>query len=168
MKSNIKRYSFRRGVNHWKENSRTHGKTHGKLSKLLKTRKNSQNYHKFLKTFNKLRKTPKTLEKLTKLCENSQNSSKLPKCIKLLSFQNFWKWFTPRVSEIHNILTLWIFKRITFYTYDWVNSKILWHRPFVLFISLQRAYSDGPLSTNIIIVLIVDEIIKADQTAWRK
>ena len=27
---------------------------------------------------------------------------------------------------------------------------------------------DGPLSTNIIIVLIPDEIIKADQTAWQK
>ena len=27
---------------------------------------------------------------------------------------------------------------------------------------------DGPLSTNIIIVLIADEIIKADHTAWRK
>ena len=27
---------------------------------------------------------------------------------------------------------------------------------------------DGPLSTNIIIVLIAYEIIKADQTAWRK
>ena len=28
--------------------------------------------------------------------------------------------------------------------------------------------NDGPLSTNIIIVLIADEINKADQTAWRK
>ena len=35
-------------------------------------------------------------------------------------------------------------------------------------ITMNISDRDGPLSTNIIIVLIADEIIKADQTARRK